>query len=251
MGTKIIPLSDGFFCDGHWYVITSSSFGGSNFTPDQLTEILTQGTTEDIKVLLKKGVCFPLFFDGDCALDHVIIVVGDLTPELEQEWIGKISSRLNIPCGKLLVVCGGGDSADFERAICGDPPDPNFECFQSINVPSGDYLVELYAYVSSMTVDLYFDDHPNFSQEESLIDWFDRTRQGMNLPTWLQCFQKDGFMGELSDRLVSYILRLKPLDDQELKLPDLDTEITWCSQFEFRKPLFCPLGILRSTIINN
>jgi hypothetical protein len=252
MSTQIIPFSQGFFCDGHWYVITSSSFGGSDLTPEQLTNILTGGTEENIRDLLKNGVCLPLFFDGDCALDNAIVAIGDLTPEQDQEWIGKISSWLNIPCGKLVVVCGGGDSADFERAISGEPPDPHFECFQMIDIPSGEYLVELYAYISSMTVDFYFDENNHdFRKDEPLIDWFNRTRPGMNLPLWLQCYQKQGFIGELSDRLISYILRVKPLDQQELKIPDLVPEIGWCGEFQLRRPHLCPLGILRSTVVND
>ena len=79
MERKVIPLKDSFFSDGYWYVLTSTSFGGSNLSPSQISEKLQTADNKVMNQLLQEGVCFPLFFPGDCALDNAIIVIGDLT----------------------------------------------------------------------------------------------------------------------------------------------------------------------------
>ncbi len=233
------PLPKYFFCDGASYVITSSSFGGSSLTPQILPELLQNGDEKVINQLLGEGICLPLFFPGDCALDGAIFILGDLTLIEEQEWIGRIQSKLKIPCGKLLVVCGGGSPEDFEGAIAGNGINGYTDYFCVLDVPKGDYLVEVLAYVSSMSVDFYFEEN------EPLTEWFYRTRPGEILPQWLETFQSKGYIGELSDQLLTYIVHLTPLID-EPSLPTLISEIGWCGEFKFRRPEICPRGIPRS-----
>ncbi len=239
---QCFSLAEDFFCDGPSYVITSSSLGGGGLTPQELANTLRQGNQPDIEELLKRKACLPLFFPGDCAFDQAIVILGNLTEQENNEWIGRIAWQLNIPCGKLMILCGGGDVDGIENAIAGDGYDGYTEYFKLIDVPAGEYLVEIYAYVSSMTVDFYFE------EDEPLEDWFKRTRPNIKLPKWLQYFKEQGMIGELSDELVSYILRLSPLKS-EPPLPKLD-EVGWCSEFEFRRPELCPLGITRSSILN-
>lgn len=59
---------------------------------------------------------------------------------------------------------------------------------------------------------------------------------------------QDSAAGELSDELVSYILRLLPLKT-EPPLPELVSEIGGCGEFEFRRPALCPLGISRAALL--
>ncbi|AIE76237.1 hypothetical protein [Synechocystis sp. PCC 6714] len=228
-----------FFCDGASYVLTSSSFGGSSLTPDTLSQLLRNADGEAISQLLSKGICLPLFFPGDCAFDGAVFIVGDLTTLEEQEWIGRIQSKLTIPCGKLLFVCGGGSPEDFEGAISGNGINGYTDYFHILEIPPGDYLVEVLAYVSSMSVDFYFEEN------ESLTEWFYQTRPGETLPQWLETFKSTGYIGELSDELLTYIVHLTPLVD-EPSLPTLISEIGWCGEFEFRRPEICPRGIPRS-----
>ena len=240
---RCIPLRQNFFCDGAYYVLSSASLGGGGLTPKQLADILGQGDELGIAELLKRGVCVPMFFPGDCALDSAIIVLGDLTEQEEAEWIGCIRSKLSIPCGRLLIFCGGGDESDIEGAISGKGLSNYKDYFESISVPPGEYIVEIYAYVSSMSVDFYFED------DEPLEEWFHRTRPGVELPLWLEYFKAGRAIGELSDDLVSYIIRLAPLVT-EPELPRLVDEIGWCGEFEFRRPALCPLGIPRAAILD-
>jgi hypothetical protein len=222
-------------------VITSASLGGGALTPEELSEVLSRADKKRIAQLLKRGVCIPLFFPGDCAFDNAIVVVGDLTDREESEWIGRIRSKLSVPCGKLLITCGGGDDQELKAAMSGKGYPDYRDYFKQIAVPPGDYLAEVYAFVSSMTVDFYFE------EGEPLEEWFRRTRPGQDLPLWLQYFNQGRAIGELGDDLVSYILRLSPLAS-EPELPRLVDEIGWCGEFDFRRPDLCPLGIPRSAL---
>ncbi len=236
-----VALPERFFCDGPYYVITSASLGGS-VTAEALADTLSRGDEQGIERLLAEGACLPLFFPGDCAFDSAIVVVGDLTEQEESEWIGRIRSKLNVPDGKLLILCGGGE-ADFTRgAMTGKGVNGYTSYFTTIDVPPGNYLLEVYAYVSSMTVDFYFED------DEPLEEWWQRTRPGQQWPEWLRVFKAERAIGELSDRLVSCLLRLSPLTT-EPPLPKLDDELGWCMEFDFRRPERCPLGIPRSATL--
>lgn len=214
-----IPLAEEFFCDSNFYVLTSASLGGSNLTPETLSDILGRGEEPEIENLLSAGVCMPLFFDGDCALDgHTLFVLGDLTEPEEHDWIGHLAGQLKVPCGQLVLLCGGGDAGELAKAISGELPEPNYQYFQKIEVPPGDYRVDIYAYLSSMTVQLSlgsYDENWDLQEDEALKQWYAANRPG-----------PPG---------VGYIIRLSPLDT-ELPLPRLVPEVGWCGEFECRKP---------------
>lgn len=218
---KIVPISEGFFCDGHYYVLTSSSLGGSGLDPETVSDILGRGEATEIETLLKRGVCIPLFFDGDCALDgKTLFVFGDLTEQEEHDWIARLVWKLNIPCGKLVILCGGGDPDELADAISGNPPNPNYEIFQTIEVPPTEYLVEIYAYLSSMTVQLSlseYDGKGNWKENKALEQWYQANRPGVDD--------------------IGYVIRLVPLE-AEPPFPKLVAEMGWCGEFEFRQPEF-------------
>lgn len=215
-----IPISPKFFCDGHYYVLTSASLGGSDLSPEALSDILGRADESEITDLLRRGICIPLCFDGDCALDRTtIFVLGDLTEQEEHDWIARLSWKLNIPCGKFILLCGGGDAEELADAISGNPPQPNYQIFQAIDVPPAEYLVEIYAYFSSMTVQLSleeYDENWNLQKDEVLRQWYQTHRPGT------------------AD--VGYIIRIVPLETTELPLPKLIPEIGWCGEFDFRPP---------------
>ncbi|VXD23390.1 hypothetical protein [Planktothrix paucivesiculata] len=212
-----IPISPNFFCDGHDYLLTSASLGGSNLEPTQLSNILLNGTAQEIEPLLRQGICIPVGFDGDCALDRAtLIVVGNLTQEEEDQWLGRLAWKLNIPCGKFVVLCGGGYAEDLAHAISGNPPQENYEIFQVFDVPPAEYLVEIYAYQSSLTAYQHLSSlkhSKDFNEDDDL--------------------EEEGYDENGNLILVSYIIRLTPLDI-EPPFPHLDFH-GWCDQFEFRE----------------
>ena len=216
---KSIPIAKEFFCDGHYYVLTSASLGGSDLTPEALSDSLGSAEASEMEELLRRGVCIPLFFNGDCALDsNTLFVLGDLTEQEEHDWIGRLAWKLNIPCGKLVLLCGGGDPDELAEAISGNPPQEHYEIFQTIDVPPAEYLVEIYAYLSSMTVQLSLEEYDanwNLKENEALKQWYQTHRPGI--------------------AGIGYIIRLSPIET-EPPLPALVPEIGWCGEFTFRHP---------------
>lgn len=213
-----IPIATEFFCDGFQYLLTSASLGGSGIQPEELAEALIRSDQQAIEDLLKRGICMPLFFNGDCALDNkTLIVLGNLTEQEEQDWIARLAWKLNIPCGKFVLQCGA-EAEDLAYAISGNPPTPSFQFFQVIEVPPGGYLVEVYAYFSSLTVQLSlneYDENQNLKENETLRQWYQSNRPG-----WDD---------------IGYIIRLAPLET-EPPFPRLVPGIGWCGEFEFRQP---------------
>lgn len=208
-----IPIAPHFFCDGQGYVLTSSSLGGSMLTPKQIADLVLDGSAQEIAPLLTQGICLPVLFDSDCALDRqTLFVLGDLTPEQEQTWQARLTWKLEIPCGKLILLCSC-TADDLAHAISGQPPQEDFEIFQVIDVPPNSYLVEIYAYPSSATVLMTLSDADYAEYETTMLE-----------PDYDDA-------GHLT--LVSYIIRLSPLKD-ELELPPMDDH-AWLSTFTFRE----------------
>lgn len=212
--TRRIPIERDYFCDGHCQMFISSSFGGSNLKPYELSDILFNDK-QKANELIREGICFPVCFDGDCALDGVtVFVLGDLTEEEERDWIARIRWKLKVPCGNLALVCGFSEE-ELERVHDLKPPEENYNIYQFIDVPPAEYLVEVYAYLTSMTVQvsLLEEDSEGYVREnEKLAEWYRKNRPGI-----------EG---------VDYIIRLKPLGDKKPKMPRI--EEGWLADFEFR-----------------
>lgn len=212
-----ILFSEDFFCDGHCYVLTSSSLGGKDLTAEQLSETLFSGDEIKVTELLEKGICFPICFEGDCALDNnTLFVLGDLNEQEERDWLACLSWKLNIPCGKL-VICCGCSADELEHAISGKPPDKNYMIFETIEVPPAEYLLEIYAYFSSMTVQVSLDEYDEkgkYRENKELEKWYQTNHPGLEN--------------------IGYVIRLKPLED-EPPMPKLNG--SWIEDFEFRHKL--------------
>ncbi|NOQ36613.1 MAG: hypothetical protein GQ569_12080 [Methylococcaceae bacterium] len=238
---QLIPIKEAFFNDGHWYVLSSSSLGGSGLTAAEIADKLQSEDKTVMQQLLKEGVCFPLFFDGDCALDDVAIVIGDLSEKEEDEWIGRIQSKLEIPCGEFMVM-GGGMEEGFEDALPNDEaPDPHFTFFQKFKVEAGTYLVEVYAFLSSMTVNFHWDELQE--RGESIEEWCQLHHVAKkDYPEWMSFFSEEDYVDSEDFDLQEYIIRLTPLT-QEVPLPELDEEYNWCGEFKIRRPEKCPQGL--------
>ncbi|MEZ0375013.1 MAG: hypothetical protein ACAI44_38355 [Candidatus Sericytochromatia bacterium] len=238
---KVVPVPESFFCDGPYDLITTTSLGGSDLNPAQLVNCLQSDDPAQIRELLGRGIALPLFFPGDCALDRAMFVVGELTEQESTEWIGRISARLEVPYGKVVLIAGGGDLAGVTAALSEQEPGGSGElCFQ-LEVPPGSYVIEILAYIGSMNVDFYFEDHP-LPQ-----NWFELS--GDERPFWIEHFQHKGMLGDLDGtELVGYLIHLDPLVEAP-PLPALVPEIGWCGEFEFREPKKCPHGLMRAMLL--
>lgn len=205
---KKVPLDSEFFCDGAYYVLTSHSLGGSGIDAHALADILGSPGESQMNDLLRQGVCLPLAFEGDCAMDgDTLFVVGDLDARHEQACIARLTGKLSIPCGRFLMLCGGGDGDGLARAISGKPADKDYCIYQTIDVPPGDYRVDVLAYLDSDTVMFRDED----GDEEAIREKY------AHLPT-------------VDER---YVVHLTPLDG-DVPLPALIDDVEWPGVFEFR-----------------
>jgi hypothetical protein len=245
MSQQVIPIDARFFNDGAWYVLSSTSLGGSQFSPEQMVNKL-QGEMDDIRQLLTTGVCLPLFFPGDCALDKAIIVIGDLTEQQEREWLGRIQSKLHIPCGEFVLLGGGGSEENWEAVLNHfSPPNPHFMNFQKVRLAPGDYLVEVYAFLGSMNFNFELDDIGAKNWQRWLkLDEIDESKH----PAWFKFLLENDYIDSEQFGLQEYIIRLSPLQESP-PLPELDEELYWCSLYQYRQPQQCPKGILRSQLL--
>jgi hypothetical protein len=222
-----IHISKEFFCDGHCYLLTSQSLGGSGISPEELSQTMFSGDESKIGKLLEQGVCFPVCFEGDCALDGgTLFVIGDLNEQEEKDWVARLAWKLNIPCGKLIFCCGCCED-ELVPAAAGEPPPKHYEIYELIDVPPGEYLVEIYAYFSSMTVQVALEDYDEDEYDPKDFALFKKDRRFLEAKKKYEWYQKNrpGVDG------VDYIIRLKPLEN-EPRMPRLDQG--WFEEFEFR-----------------
>lgn len=207
MNRKAVAIHPEFFCDGPYYFLTSSSLGGSGLTPEKIANELLQQKSGVLQIL-EQGVGLPLFFPGDCALDSCTrFVAGALTDEEEQNWVGRIVSKLKVPCGKVVLVCGGGDPDGLAYAISGQAPDKHYHYFDGFELDPGDYLVQVYCYVSSMSFAVDYDG-------QATEQWY-----------------RDNF----KDIGIEYLIRFTPLEEAP-PLPALGEDVEWCGVFVYKTP---------------
>lgn len=231
-----------FFNDGYWYVLTSRSLGGSGLDASVIAEALQSQELEPIQTLMRDGVCLPLQFPGDCAMDaQTRFVVGPLSEEEEAEWIGRVQGVLNIPDGEF-VLMGGGLDEHFEEMMTTEEQDPDEISFHCLDVPPGRYRVEVYAFVGSMTVNFAWEDDDEARATRSLQDYWRSTRPGEDEPRWLKGWAEEGYADSEEEDLLCYIVRLDPFDGS-VPLPAQDEESRWVSEFEIRRAALCPRGI--------
>jgi hypothetical protein len=197
--------------------------------------------------LLDNGVCLPLFFPGDCALDKSVIVVGDLTEQQEREWLGRIQSKLHIPCGEFVLLGGGGSEDDWEDLLEHfSPPNPHFMNFQKVRLVPNDYLVEVYAFLGSMNFNFELDEIGQKNWQRWLkLDGVAKSDQ----PDWFRFLQKNDYIDSEEFGFQEYIIRLSPLQEPP-ELSELNEELCWCGLYQYRQPQQCPEGILRSHLLN-
>ncbi len=131
-----------FFCDGHGYLIFSSSLAGSSV--EEFCQAHYEGNDRDRKALVRRGVYLPLLFNGDCMLDDALIVVGDLLPEEASQAIPALRWKLSIPCGHLIISAECGEAEYIQNAVQNEREE-HYEVFEWVDVPPGDYQVDLYA----------------------------------------------------------------------------------------------------------
>ena len=237
-------IGDAFFNDGHWYTLTSMSLGG--MSPDELSIALGDRTGKRIRELMENAICLPLAFDADCVLDlRTRFVIGDLSEEEAAEWIARVRAPLAIPDGKFVLIAGG--MPEHFEAIGSDGADG----YVTVNVEPGCYIIEVYAFVGSYTVNELFyqegdreaDSSAEAPSAKRLQDWWRNTRGNSPLPEWLEQWTGDCYVDNDDCELLAYIIRLVK-SNEKIPIPPQDEDYEWwVTEFQSREPAKCPRGI--------
>ena len=242
---KVIPVNEAFFNDGAWYVLSSSSLGGSGLGPGEISEKLQSDDKNVIAELLEKGICLPLFFGCDCALDSAIIVLGNLSEREEAEWLGRIRIKLQIPCGEFMLM-GGGMDEDFEEALPNfKPTDEHYQFFQKIELEPGSYLVEVYAFLGSYPVNEAWEGRET---AESLESWWSESRADEHPPEWISFFKDEEYVDSEEFGFVEHIIRIVKTDE-EIAIPSLNQRVNWVSDFKIDRRGKCPVGLKPDEVV--
>lgn len=176
---------------------------------------------------------------------NVRIVVGELTAAEVAEWTARVSWKLNLESGKM-VVSGVADE-DLEDYLADFPIAENeadYELGCLVEIPRGEYSATIYSYPpndlaggwmrieNSRLFRECFGADANL-QYEKPIDYFSRTRPAETPPAWVN----DGY--EEADFL-DFLIHLAPFSD-EITSPEFEPD--GCLLWTFRKPATCPVGI--------
>lgn len=241
-------LAEEFFNDGPLYVLSSTSLGGIGLSADEISLALSGDDEATYRDLLSKGACLPLHFPFDCAMDKAAVVIGDLNDVEEEEWVGRVRSRLEIPCGEFLVLANGIEEENWELPMEGLESDFELSTFETFRVEPGSYLVEVLAYVGSYTITSAWMDSGVTSR---LRDWWSRSRPGEAEPAWIESALKSDGLSHGDHGLLTYLIHLTPLTE-DVPVPRLGPVTSsqscelWVGDYEMREPVRCPRGIDRA-----
>jgi hypothetical protein len=220
---------------GCMIMAASMSLGGYAFE-DLLEGVFSGQADETVRQLVERNVLMPMTLYQDDG--YIVRVVRDELGEREAaDWTARVRWQLHIPCGKLLVT-GVLDNED-EVPLGKDGDDFYYGCCY-VEVPPGDYQVEVYSYPPhDLSTGWGQIDNPELFQgpleAEKRQDYFQRTRPNETPPEW---FDEENY--KLQNAYVNFVVRLSAWKEE---LPPLQFEGDGFIQWEFRKPDKFPLGI--------
>lgn len=226
---------------------------GFSLHPRSMGGLDREALDKDLIESVRAGLVIPVELVQDDPL-LVRLVLGDLSQAEEEEWVGRIVWKLQIPCGSLAVE-GGLDPRTTDED----------DFVQFLDVPAGDYRVEVLTYLHGVNGDYCIGD---LLRKEPLGAWFRKTRPNTAMPIWMKLMLSeepegdpgheeewekfseylDGLSMKKYDQLldenqmIDFVVRLTRLEDDGLELVVGD-EGWFAIDTGARKPELCPLGI--------
>jgi hypothetical protein len=187
---------------------------------------------------------------------RVQVVIGELNPQEQEEWVARVRWKLNLSCGAM-VVSGilDEDEDEFQNLPSASElqNDDGLQCY--VEVPPGIYQVEVYSYApgdlstgwGQIINPRLFKPQPGI-EAETIKDYFLRTRKEEEISAWIgyeitedEKKKQEYYQAAVEENYIDFIIRLSPVIE-DLPLPNL--EAGGCVAWEFRKPEKCPLGIM-------
>jgi hypothetical protein len=258
-GQNVVSLRDGravigVALDGASPCLTSYSFAKGLDDEGRARLSATanpEGWETELRRVRDAGHIMPVEFDGRPAGLTALVLLGSGDPEHGAEWMGRVAGRLKVPCG-YLGVSAGWHLLEKPDGFENDP------YFKYLEIPPGEYLVEVLAYLPADEV-LFGPDGggrlftvPGRKRGVPIGRYFRLTRPNEPPPDWLKAYLteypshdpgheeewEDEDEGEIEvEGNLLHVIRLNPAGDsprppKELWLP-----------FEVRSLPKCPLGL--------
>lgn len=201
---------------------------------------------------------------GDDSFIARVVVGEPLTPAEEAEWFTRIRWRLKVPCGRLVI--GAGFDPDClaewnEERVADATEDEDSATVRSIEVPAGEYLVDVLGYLHTMNGRVLIEQ----AWGEKLGPWFRRDHPGKPFPGWvageLARSPEDDPGHEEEWRTlgaavaakklqvdtsqldwIGFLIHLRPLGPGA-ELSALPEDAWFAPEEGLRRPATCPLGI--------
>lgn len=116
----------------------------------------------------------PMALFQDDSFDVRVVVGGELSAQETEEWVDRLTWKLAIPDGRLVITAG-------TEWLEGDDPDGEYS--REMEVPAGTYQVDVYTYLPGVN------GAPCLAKagvkEAGLRKWLKATRPGVTPPAWL------------------------------------------------------------------
>lgn len=168
--------------------------------------------------LLASGSCLPLRLEG--TLGETPIVVGALNRQEQQEWIGRIATRLEVGQQDVSIFAG-----------------PQLQPLAQLALPPGSYVAEILCYIGAPEVARHFAAVP------PPAEWLHHA--ATEQPAWITPYLRDGDFRQVPDR-VGYLLHFEALEVAP-EPPPLNAD-GWCDRFSFRELKLVPQGLSRQAL---
>lgn len=147
--------------------------GAYSILPSWVVSKVIEDERENDARFVKKHQAILQSLVGDDAFIARVVVDEPLTEAEREEWISVVRWPLRVKCGKLLI--SGGFDPDWIADLLEEPT-------PFISVPPGDYVVEVYTYLNTMSGRVHRGD---WGADMQLGTWFRREHPGRAFPTWV------------------------------------------------------------------
>jgi hypothetical protein len=233
------------------YIQNDSS--GFSIVPSSAVDRVIEDDRRDDLAIVRDHQAILMMLYGDDSFPARLVVGGSLTEDEDAEWLSRVTWRLNVPCGQLLL-CGGFDPRTLvDWRDTGDDWEGTVQAF---DVPPGEYLVDVYTYRPTINGRFLEDSWPL-----PLGAWFRKEHPGRAYPGWL--FDELETIPELDpnhedewsdssavDRdveegrrhVIGYLVHLRQWDAQAT-LTELPEDGWFAPENGARVPLRFPLGL--------
>ncbi|MGH8078342.1 MAG: hypothetical protein ACREPE_13585 [Lysobacter sp.] len=152
-----------------WLITSASRSGLSTATP-------CRGSgSKQWRAAIADGGFLPVQVTEDNPINIRVVVNDRLVAREEAEWVDRLSWKLAVPDGRLVLaagseyVCEGEDDARFVREV---------------EIPAGTYRVDVYSYLHGVNGRLGLR-HAGVEDAAALREYWEDTRGGDPVPAWL------------------------------------------------------------------